>query len=95
MPSTSVNIGGSNTSLTNAAVVYAPLSNVSLSSLLLFEGSAVGWNVTINAPGVVEDLDLGNYSLSSVVNSYQIAQNVQCDVSVTNLTTSASDLNGC
>ncbi len=94
-PTTSVTIGGSSASATQALVVYAPRSTVNINTAGAFEGSAVGWNTTITALAILQDLDLGNYPLSSAVNSYQLEQTVQCDNSVESLTTNTTDLSGC
>jgi hypothetical protein len=82
-------------------VIYAPRSNVSVSTGAAFVGSAVGWNVTLNAVMVLQDLNLGNYPLSSVVNGVKIEQNVECSNAVTQLaaptstTAEATDTAGC
>jgi PKD repeat protein len=99
-PTTYASIGGLSTVL-DAFVIYAPRSNVSVTTQVLgltggvFEGSAIGWNTNINALAVLQDLDLGNYPLSSVINAYQVAQTVQCDASVVPLKNTSADLNGC
>jgi hypothetical protein len=99
-PSTSVSIG-SGSAVTQAMVIYAPRSNVSVSTGAAFVGSAVGWNVTLNAVMVLQDLNLGNYPLSSVVNGVKIEQNVECSNAVTQLaaptstTAEATDTAGC
>jgi hypothetical protein len=94
-PRTAVTIGGSNVNLTQAFVLYAPRSNTSVATTLAYEGSVVGWNVNLTALVILQDLNLGNYPLSSVVNSYQTAQTVSCSSTNTQLTGTAADLNGC
>jgi hypothetical protein len=112
---TSVQIGPTSTSnllslsaLTYPAVVYAPMSNVTvnvpalcvvscslLSSGGVFEGAAIGYNTTINALAITQDLDIGNYPLYAGVNAFRVTQYVQCDNTVHTLTQSTADLNGC
>ena len=85
--------------------VYAPLSNVQIGTSpnwllsvpdLVFEGAAVGWNTTIDATAVFQDMDTGEYPLSSVVSEDSVQQTVECTTAVTSLNGSAShDLAGC
>lgn len=94
--------------LTYGAVVYAPLSNVTvnvpglcvlscslLSSGGIFEGALVGYNTTVNALTVTQDLDLSNYPLYAGINAFRVTQYIQCDNSVTSLSQAASDTGGC
>jgi hypothetical protein len=95
-PHTSVTIGGAGISVEQAFVVYAPRSNVTITTSGIFEGSAIGWNVSMTAAAIVEDLDLGNYPLSSVINNLQPAQTVECNSNEDQtLSYTSSDLNGC
>ncbi len=98
-PTTSVQIATAGAGVAQAYVVDAPLSNVTvgggLLSSLAFEGNAIGWNVTLNATVVLQDLDLGNYPLSSVINNDQAAQTVQCANTNLPLTDTTADLSGC
>lgn len=80
-PATQVYIGGPSAA-TQALVVYAPQSEVSVQSSAAFEGSAIGWNVDMTAVSVLQDLDLGNYPLSPVISAYQPAQSLACDNSI-------------
>jgi hypothetical protein len=99
-----------NTPATQAMVVYAPTSAVTvntgqclvgvLGSCTLgvagaFEGSLIGDNVTITATGITQDLDIGNFPLYSGVNGFRPVQYIQCSTSVTNLSASSSDTSGC
>jgi hypothetical protein len=95
-PNSTVTIGGSGISVEQAAVVYAPRSTVNISTTGIFEGSAIGWNVNMEAAAIIEDLDLGNYPLSSVINTLQPAQTVECDSNEDQtLSYTSSDLTGC
>jgi hypothetical protein len=108
---TSVQIGPTSTTsllslsaATFPGVIYAPMSNVTVNVPALcvvvctgglFEGNAIGYNTTINALTITQDLDLGNYPLYAGVNAFRVTQYVQCDTSVTSLTGTTADLNGC
>jgi Tfp pilus assembly protein PilX len=94
--------------LTYGAIVYAPTSNVTVNvpaacvSLLvsactggIFEGAIVGYNTTVTALTITQDLDIGNYPLYAGVNAFRPVQYVQCDNSLKTLTQSTSDVNGC
>ena len=94
-PRTQVSIGASGLNVSQAFIVYAPRSNVSVTTNLIFEGAVVGWNVQLTALAILQDLDLGNYPLSAVVNSYQPAQTISCAPSSTELTQTSADLSGC
>jgi hypothetical protein len=95
-PHTSVTIGGSGISVEQAMVVYAPRSTVNISTTGIFEGSAIGWNVNLEAAAIIEDLDLGNYALSSVINALQPAQTVECNSDEDQtLSYTSTDLTGC
>jgi PKD repeat protein len=93
-------IGGSS-SFIDAFVIYAPLSSVNITAQPtgnqggVFEGSAIGWNTSITAEMILQDYDLGNYPLSSVVGADSVGQTVECDNSVIPLTFTSTDLNGC
>jgi Tfp pilus assembly protein PilV len=89
-PATQVYLGNANNSLLQAAVVYAPGSEVNIQTTSSFEGSAIGWNVDVTALAVLQDLDLGNYPLSSVIGAYQPAETLTCDSSVEALSDSAT-----
>jgi type II secretory pathway pseudopilin PulG len=89
-------LGGGNQTL--GAIVYAPTSEVTVNvpgSLGAFEGSAVGYDTTVNAAAVTQDIDLANYPLYAGINAFRVTQYIQCDSSVTSLTQSTSDLSGC
>jgi hypothetical protein len=95
--------------ITEAMVVYAPTSSVNLNTSVCltlpivgrvcaggtFEGSVVGDNTTVTAGTITQDLDIGNYPLYTGVNAFRPVEYVQCDASVTKLTGTSSDLNGC
>ena len=99
-PSTTVSIGNSSAA-SQGMVVYAPRSNLTITTGAAFEGAAVGWNVTISALMVLQDLNLGNYPLASVVNGINVNQNVECSNAVTQLasptitTAETTDTAGC
>jgi hypothetical protein len=105
-----VNVCIAATAPTEAMVVYAPTSSVTvntgsclvgaLGSCILgvagaVDGSIVGDNVSMTASTITQDLDIGNYPLYSGVNAFRPVQYVQCDNSVTTLSDTTSDLNGC
>jgi Tfp pilus assembly protein PilX len=91
--------------LTYGAIVYAPTSKVVVrvpaSCVLgictggIFSGSVIGNDTTVSALTITQDLDIGNYPLYAGVNAYRPLQYVQCDTSVTSLTRTAADFNGC
>jgi Tfp pilus assembly protein PilX len=91
--------------LTYGAIVYAPMSdltaNVPAACVLsictggVLEGSFVGYNTTVNALTITQDLDIGNYPLYAGVNAFRVTQYIQCDNSVSSLTGQTSDENGC
>lgn len=93
-------VGGSG-SFIDAFVLYAPRSEVNITAQPqggtggVFEGSAIGWNVNITALMILQDFNLANYPLSSVVNADTVGQTVECDNSVIPLTNASTDLNGC
>lgn len=102
---TTVQIGPTSTSgllslgsLTEGAVVYAPTSKVTVNvpgSAGAFEGAIVGYDTSVGAVTVTQDLDLANFPLYAGINAFRVTQYIQCDNSVTSLTQSTSDLNGC
>lgn len=95
-PLSTVTIGGSGLSAEQAFVVYAPRSTVNITTSGIFEGSAIGFNVNMTAAAIIEDLDLGNYPLSSVISDLQPAQTVECNGNEDQtLTYTSTDLNGC
>jgi Tfp pilus assembly protein PilX len=81
-PATQVYIGQLSGEATASTIVYAPASEVTINAVAAYEGSAIGWNSDITAVSVLEDLDLGNYPISSVANAYQVSQTIQCDNSI-------------
>jgi Tfp pilus assembly protein PilX len=98
------------TAPTEAMVVYAPTSQVTmntgtcvvglLGSCVLgvagtFDGSLIGDNVSITASVISQDLDIGNYPLETGANFYRVEQYIECDTSVTALTNAGSDTSGC
>lgn len=88
-PSTQVSIGNPAAGI-QAMVLYAPRSNVAVTTSAAFIGSAVGWNVTMDAEMVLQDLNLGNYPLSPVVNGITVHQFIECSASVTELAPASS-----
>jgi hypothetical protein len=91
-------------------IVYAPTSSVTMNTggclvgLLgactlgnagVFEGALIGNDTTVTALTITQDLSIGNYPLYAGVNAYRVLQYVQCDTSVTTLTNTPADLNGC
>jgi hypothetical protein len=66
-----------------------------LSSGGVFEGSVIGNDTTVNALVITQDLDIGNYPLYAGINAFRVTQYIQCDNSVTSLTGTTADLNGC
>jgi hypothetical protein len=101
VPTTNVSLGANGSALTQAVVIYAPRSNVSVNTTAAFVGSAIGWNVSLQALAVVQDLNLGGFPFASVVNGIKVNQNVECSNSVTQLapvtssTAQTSDTAGC
>jgi hypothetical protein len=89
-PATQVYVGTTSNSLTESLIVYAPESEVTVNTTAAFEGSAIGWNTDITALSILQDLDLGNYPISSVANAYQVAQTIQCSSSVEALSNAES-----
>jgi hypothetical protein len=94
--------------LTYGAIVYAPTSKVTvnvpalcviscnlISSGGVFEGAVIGYDTTVNALLITQDLDIGNYPLYAGINAFRVTQYIQCDNSVTSLTGTTSDLGGC
>jgi hypothetical protein len=60
-----------------------------------FSGNIVGDNVSITSGVITQDLGIGNYPLYSGTNAFRPVQYVQCSTSVTTLSGSSSDTNGC
>jgi hypothetical protein len=86
------------TSLTLGAIVYAPTSRVTINvagSAGIFEGAVVGYDTTVAALTITQDLDIGNYPLYAGINAFRPVQYIQCDNMVKTLTQSTSDSNGC
>jgi len=71
---TTVTIGGS---LTESMFLYAPTSDVTISGLV-FEGNAIGDNVTLNAATLLENVSLNNYSLANAVGVFHVSQYTEC-----------------
>jgi hypothetical protein len=77
-----------NTPLTQALLVYAPSSTVTVNtsacvlSLVcaagVVDGSVIGNNVTITASTITEDLDLNNFPLYAGLNAFRPVQYIQC-----------------
>ncbi|HEX4108822.1 MAG TPA: hypothetical protein VHX88_11845 [Solirubrobacteraceae bacterium] len=96
---------------TEAGVVYAPTSTVSMTTAQCalgicvpgtFDGVLIGNNVTATALVFTQDLDLGSFPLYNGINTYQVEQYVQCSdlnksgTPVTSLTGNATtDTSGC
>jgi Tfp pilus assembly protein PilX len=94
--------------VTYGGIVYAPTSNVTanvpalcvlscslLSSGGTFEGALVGYNTTVDALTISQDLNIGNYPLYAGVNAFRVTEYVQCDDSVHALTQTTADTSGC
>jgi hypothetical protein len=107
---TSVSIGDTSSAQTQAMIIYAPTSAVTVNTGVCtlkvagictagvagaFDGSVIGDNTTITASTITQDLDIGNYPLYSGVNAFRPVEYVQCDTSVRTLADTTSDLNGC
>ncbi len=90
---------------TEEAVVYAPTSEVSLTTaqsvnlgILLgsinvpgvFDGNLIGDDVTVAALTLTQDLDLGNFALYNDISLYHVNKYVGCDSSVTSLSSSTT-----
>jgi Tfp pilus assembly protein PilX len=99
-----------NTPIAQEMVVYAPTSKVTMNTGAClvgvlgsctvgaagaFAGSIVGDTTSITASAITQDLDIGNFPLYTGVNAFRPVEYVQCDASVTKLTGTSSDLNGC
>jgi Tfp pilus assembly protein PilX len=69
-----VTIGGG---LTESMFLYAPTSEVSVTGLA-FEGNAIGYDVTLNAPTLLENLAVNNYSLANAVGVFHVAHYTEC-----------------
>jgi hypothetical protein len=83
-------------SVANAFFLYAPNSNVSVSSTVSFAGTVIGYDVTMQTLVYTQDLGLNNYPLSSTLGIFHIAQYAQCPVPTSLLTgTVATDASGC
>jgi hypothetical protein len=82
-------------SVSNAFFVYAPESNVTITSTI-FSGTVIGYDVTMQATTYTQSLGLNEYPLSSTLGVFHGSQYVQCKNSLTALTgTIATDLSGC
>jgi hypothetical protein len=104
---TSVSIGRSTGALnqaTQAMVVYAPTSKVTVNTGCVanvacagvFAGTLIGDNVDVTAATITEDLDLGNYPLYNGISGFRPVQYIQCSSTLTSLTGNAStDTSGC
>lgn len=83
-------------SAADAFFLYAPQSNVTVSSAISFAGTVIGYDVTMNTILYTQDLGLNQYPLSSTLGTFHTQQYVQCANTLTALTgTSASDTAGC
>jgi Tfp pilus assembly protein PilX len=71
---TTVTIGGA---LTESMFLYAPMSSVSVTGLA-FEGNAIGYDVTMNAATLLENLAVNNYSLANSVGVFHVAHYTEC-----------------
>ncbi|MEA2370386.1 MAG: hypothetical protein QOH12_780 [Solirubrobacteraceae bacterium] len=69
-----VTIGGG---LTESMFLYAPTSEVTISGLA-FEGNAIGYDVTMNAATLLENLAVNNYSLANQVGVFHVAHYTEC-----------------
>jgi hypothetical protein len=92
-PTSSVNVTTSACSINLLGI--CTLVGTLASSGGVFSGSIVGDNTSITAGVITQDLDIGNYPLYSGANAFRPVQYVQCPTSVTSLTASSSDTNGC
>jgi hypothetical protein len=81
---TSVTMTGSGLSLGQSAFVYAPSSNVTVDSSTLgtglgaLAGAFVGYDVTVSASTISQDLGLLNYPLSNVLGPFYVKQYIEC-----------------
>jgi hypothetical protein len=94
-----------NTPAAQAMVLYAPTSEVSLSTVEcvaglicvpgVFEGNIIGTDVYATAAAFQQDLDLGGYALYSGLDLYHVRRYVECSA-VSSLTGNEStDTGGC
>jgi Tfp pilus assembly protein PilX len=90
--------------VTQAMVVYAPTSTVTMNTGCIaglactgvFQGALVGDNVDVTASTITEDVDLGNYPLYDGIAVFRPIQFIQCNSTITSLTgNSTTDTAGC
>jgi hypothetical protein len=71
-------------SFAQSAFVYAPQSTVSVDSsqavtgLGTLAGTMVGYNLTVSASTISQDLGLLNYPLSSTLGPFYVKQYIEC-----------------
>jgi hypothetical protein len=107
-PTSTSSLYSGTTASTYGAIVYAPYSQVTVNvpgtctKLLasactggVAEGAFIGYDTTVTALTISQDLSISNFPLYAGVNAYRPQQYVQCDASVSSLSGSTSDLNGC
>ena len=83
-------------SVANAFFLYAPTSNVSVTSLVSFAGTVIGYDVAMNTILYTQDLGLNNFPLSNALGIFHVAQYEQCTEPSALLTgTAATDTSGC
>jgi hypothetical protein len=81
---TSVTMTANGLTLGQSAFVYAPTSNVTVDSSALglgigtLAGGFVGYNVTVSATAITQDLGLLNYPLSTTLGPFHVQQYIEC-----------------
>jgi hypothetical protein len=81
---TSVTVAGGSLNVVQSLIVYAPTSNVNVTAGCLLvvcaalEGSFIGYDTTINAAVITQDLDLNNYPLYSGLGAFHVQKYVEC-----------------
>jgi hypothetical protein len=81
---TSVTMTESGLALGQAAFVYAPTSKVTVTAAAVaglggtLAGGFIGWDLTVNATTITQDLGLLNYPLSSTVAQWHVKQYIEC-----------------
>jgi hypothetical protein len=83
-------------SVANSFFLYAPTSNVKVTSTVSFAGTVIGYDVEMSTILYTQDLGLNNYPVSSSLGTFHVSQYTQCQNTVSALTgTPASDASGC
>jgi hypothetical protein len=81
---TSVTVAGGSLNVIQSMIVYAPTSNVTISAgctlvvCAALEGSFIGYDTTINATLISQDLNLNNYPLYAGLGAFHVQKYVEC-----------------